>query len=356
MLQTLKEFKIMIRTAVVGATGYSGVELLRLLHSHPYVKVCKITSGSQEGRQMAGVFPHLTSINHQVLTSFSPQQLVGEVDLVFFATPSGVSTKYIPEIVDLGIKCIDLSGDFRLNYPADYLKWYKHTPPESKYLNRAVYGLTEIFAVDIKTADIVANPGCYPTASLLGIIPAVLAGLIEPGSIIIDGKSGVSGSGRGLSLNAHFSEVNENLKAYKIGVHQHIPEIEQILEKVTKKQSDITFTTHLIPLTRGMMCTIYARLNKQVSTEEVVKYYQEYYKDHAFVRVRPAGTLPAVKEVAGSNYCDIGLVADQRSGSLIIISVIDNLVKGAAGQALQNMNLIFGWDQTTGLTNIPMYP
>lgn len=347
----------MLKVAVVGATGYSGIELLRLLHNHPNVKICKVISSSTEGQLISQIYPHLAGVMDLPLELLDVTSLAKEVELVFFATPSGVSTKYIPQLLSHGVKCIDLSGDFRLNKTEDFSPWYKHTVAEQEYLDQAVYGLSEFFFDQLKTAQLVANPGCYPTATLLPLIPAVQGNLIKPDSIIIDGKSGVSGAGRGVSLATHFSEVNENLKAYKLGVHQHIPEIEQILAKVTDLNTSVTFTTHLIPMTRGMMCTIYADLqDREITTEAVVDYYQEYFQEEPFIRISPVGVSPTTKQVLASNYCDLGFVVDQRTGKLLIISVIDNLTKGAAGQAVQNMNIIMGWQQTTGLNNIPVYP
>ncbi|NLM25204.1 MAG: N-acetyl-gamma-glutamyl-phosphate reductase [Firmicutes bacterium] len=347
----------MLKVAVVGATGYSGIELLRLLDNHPNVKICKVISGSTDGQMLADIYPHLTGHFSLSLENLDVVSLAKEVDLVFFATPSGVSSKYVPQLLEHGIKCIDLSGDFRLNKVEDFAPWYKHQPAAQKYLDQAVYGLSELFADQLSSAQLVANPGCYPTATLLALIPALQGKLIKPESIVIDGKSGVSGAGRGLSLTTHFSEVNENLKAYKLGVHQHIPEIQQLITKLSGEQVSVTFTTHLIPITRGMMCTIYADLQDPgITTETVVEYYQKYYHDQAFIRISPAGTQPVTKQVLGSNYCDLGFVVEPRTGKLIMISVIDNLTKGAAGQAVQNMNLVMGWPQTTGLINVPMYP
>lgn len=346
----------MIKVAIVGATGYSGLELLRLLEHHPNVKVCKVISGSHSGQSLASIFPHLNGIIEDSLTEFNSQQLAKEVDIVFFATPAGVSTSYIPDLIDLGVACIDLSGDFRLKDPQDYDQWYKFSSAGIDYLEQAAYGLTEIFPEEIKQAKLIANPGCYPTATLLGLIPGLKLGLIDPNSIMIDGKSGISGAGRGLSLNTHFSEINENIKAYKLGTHQHIPEIEQVLGKVLGEEPMISLATHLIPLTRGMMCSIYGKLEQNIAAEEIVAQYQTFYQDHPFVRVRNVPDLPSVKDVVGSNYCDIGIAVDERTQRITIISVIDNLVKGAAGQGIQNMNLIQGLAQTTGLTFVPVYP
>lgn len=344
----------MIKIGIIGASGYGGIELVRLLENHPRVKVCKIVSGSHEKQDLADIYPHFSNIFEQKLTAIN--QLAKEVDLIFFATPAGISSTYIPQFLDSGIKCIDLSGDFRLKDPHSYPKWYNHQPPAVNYLQQAVYGLSELHSKDIYQADLIANPGCYPTAALLAIVPALAGKLIKPASLIIDGKSGVSGAGRSLSLNTHFSEVNENIKAYKFSGHQHIPEIEQELDRIADMPISITFTTHLIPITRGMMCTIYADMNQKVDSKAVFDCYQEFYHNQMFIRIRKDSVMPAAKEVLGSNYCDIGLIVDKRTERLMIVSVIDNLIKGAAGQAVQNMNLQYGWDQSLGLNHIPMYP
>jgi len=344
-----------LKVAIIGATGYSGVELIRLLLKHPHVQIQSIISGSQSGIELTEIYPHLKGILQETLTDLDVERISNEVDLVFFATPSGVSRDSLPQFMERGVKCIDISGDFRL--PAEeYEKWYKHEPADSKYLAQAVYGLSEIYPEKIKNASYIANPGCYPTATLLGLIPALEKGLISSHSIIIDGKSGVSGAGRKASLATHYVETNENVRAYKLGAHQHIPEIEQTLSDISKEKVTVTFSTHLIPMTRGIMCTMYADLNQTVSTAEVIRIYQEYYQDHPFVRIRPEGTWPATKDVYGSNYCDIGFMADPRTNRLTIVSVIDNVVKGAAGQAIQNLNLMNGWDIQTGLEFTPVYP
>lgn len=346
----------MLRVAIVGATGYSGIELIRLLHHHPHVKISKVISGSHEGQKLADIFPHLNNMELSTLEELEPAKLAREVDIVFFATPAGVSSKIIPLLIDLNVKCIDVSGDFRLRNPVEYTEWYQQPAADKSYLAQAVYGLSEEFSETIKTADLIANPGCYPTATLLGLIPGIKAGLIDLNSIVIDGKSGVSGAGRKATLGNSYSEVNENISAYKVGAHQHIPEIEQILSHVAGTKTMVNFTTHLIPLTRGMLCSIYTKLTQPITTDKVVELYQEYYQGQPFVRIRRAGNLPKTKEVLGSNYCDIGLVVDSRTNSLVIISVIDNLGKGAAGQAVQNMNIMQGWDQALGLELTPVFP
>lgn len=346
----------MLQAAIVGGTGYGAVELIRLLQKHPNVQLKSVISHSQSGTEINEVYPHLTDILNIQMDEWNIQKLKNEVDAVFFATPSGVSSKLVPHCIDHGLKCIDLSGDFRLYSQDVYSEWYEKEAPPKQYLKLATYGLTEIYEEEIKNSSFVANPGCYPTATLLGLIPAIKAGLVKTGSIIVDGKSGVSGAGKSLSLNTHFSEINENIKAYKVGKHQHIPEIEQFLTKESDEEVKISFTTHMIPMTRGIMCTIYFQLTEQKTTSELIELYSELYKNKPFVRIRKEGAIPTTKEVLGSNFCDIGLFVDERTNRCTVISVIDNLVKGAAGQAIQNLNVMYGWDEQTGLRHIPLYP
>ncbi|WP_423801284.1 N-acetyl-gamma-glutamyl-phosphate reductase [Neobacillus sp. SAB-20_R2A] len=345
-----------MKAAIIGGTGYGAIELIRLIQKHPYLEVGSVISNSQAGSNFSESYPHLSEIIEQPLEKFDVQNIAKENEVVFLATPSGVSSNLVPQLMETGIKCIDLSGDFRLRSPEVYETWYKHSPAPENYLNEAVYGLSEIYGENIKNANLISNPGCYPTASTLGLIPILKSNLADCDSIIIDAKSGVSGAGRGLSLTSHYAEINENLKAYKLGAHQHIPEIEQILTDESGQPITLSFTTHLVPMTRGIMCSIYLKLKEKVTTEDVHQIYDEFYKNKPFIRVRPVGKVPATKEVWGSNYCDIGLHVDPRTNRLTIISVIDNLVKGAAGQAIQNANIMNGWDERAGLQDIPMYP
>lgn len=345
-----------LKVAVVGSTGYGGVELIRFLLGHPEVEITSVISSSSAGVPITEGFPHLSEIVLHNLDEVDPQQIAAKADVVFTATPSGVSGKLVPELLAAGLKVIDLSGDFRLKDGAVYETWYKHPAPEAELLERAVYGLAEIHADQVKGAEFISNPGCYPTATLLGLIPALSAGWIDPATIIIDAKSGVSGAGRGTSLMSHYAEINENLKVYKVNKHQHIPEVEQCLSLIAGEPVTVTFTTHLTPMTRGIMSTMYASLIGDHTVEDLIALYRQYYEGRPFVRIRKAGTWPATKEVFGSNYCDIGFAVDQRTGRLTIISVIDNVVKGAAGQAIQNLNIMMGWDETTGLRLSPVYP
>ncbi|MGE8203942.1 N-acetyl-gamma-glutamyl-phosphate reductase [Heyndrickxia sp. NPDC080065] len=341
---------------IVGANGYGGVELLRLLQHHPFVKIKKIVSHSTQGNSITHIYPHLNNVYDMNLEAMNVPEIASNVDLLFFATPSGVSKEVIPQFLEQGITCIDLSGDFRLKNKGEYEKWYKQTHGTTAYLQSAVYGLSEVFREKIPEAKLISNPGCYPTAALLGLIPVLKAKMIDPNSIIIDGKSGVSGAGRNLSLGNAYAEINENVKAYKLAEHQHTPEIEQVINEISGENTNISFTTHLVPMTRGIMCTTYCQLTEKVTTEKLIDLYKSTYEQDYFIRIRPKGVWPATKEVYGSNFCDIGLVVDERTNRLIIVSVIDNLVKGAAGQAIQNMNLINGWDEKTSLQTVPIYP
>lgn len=346
-----------VKVAIVGSTGYGGVELIRFLLGHPEVEIVSVISASSAGSLISDGFPHLTDIVVQPLDGVDAKEIAAKADVVFTATPSGVSGKLVPELLQTGLKVIDLSGDFRIKDGAIYEEWYNHEAPEDRLLEQAVYGLCEINGDEVAASpSLISNPGCYATATLLGLIPALSAGWINPQSIIIDAKSGVSGAGRGLSLTSHYGEINENLKVYKVNKHQHIPEIEQSLSQIAGEQVTVTFTTHLVPMTRGIMSTMYAELKGEYTEADLVELYRQYYEGRSFVRVREAGKWPATKEVFGSNYCDIGFAVDPRTKRVTIVSVIDNVVKGAAGQAIQNLNIMMGWDETTGLKLSPVYP
>lgn len=343
-----------MKVSIIGTTGYGGAELLRILHQHPEFQIQSIHSSKLEV-PISEEYPHLYGVIDKELQKIDPDKIASESDIVFFATPSGISAKLTGEFINKNIRIIDLSGDLRL--PAEqYNEWYKKEPADPQIKEKAVYGLTEWNREAIINAELIANPGCYPTSALLGLAPVVKAGLIDPSSIVVDAKSGVSGAGRSLARTSSFSEANENFRAYKINQHQHTPEIEQQLLQWNKDIEPITFTTHLLPITRGIMTTSYVKLNGKHTTSELLELYKETYSRNPFVRVRPENSYPSVKEVAGSNYCDIGLHADPRTGRLTIISVIDNLMKGAAGQAVQNANIMCGLEEETGLNFVPMYP
>ncbi|MDP5275897.1 N-acetyl-gamma-glutamyl-phosphate reductase [Chengkuizengella axinellae] len=345
-----------IRAAIIGSTGYGGVELIRFLLHHPKVEITSVVSSSSAGESIAVGFPHLNHVMELDLDQVDIDVIQNKADVVFTATPSGVSSGLIPDLLAAGLKVIDLSGDYRLKSGELYEKWYKHTPPTEAHLQQAIYGLSEVFKEEIREAELLSNPGCYPTAASLGLIPALSMKRIDPKSIIIDAKSGASGAGRKLGLSVHYAELNENLKPYKVNQHQHIPEIEQTLSGIVNEQTTITFTTHLVPMTRGILCTMYADLLEPCNEQQLINEYRDYYKGRPFVRIRNKGSWPSTKEVSGSNYCDIGFSIDERTGRVTILSVIDNVVKGAAGQAIQNLNLMMGWDETTGLQMTPVYP
>lgn len=343
-----------MKVSIIGTTGYGGAELLRILHNHPNFHIQSIHS-TKEDIPIWHEYPHLYDLFEKKIEKTVAEQIAKQSDIVFFATPSGISGKLASEFADKDIRIIDLSGDLRLP-PQVYKQWYKQEPAEKFLSEKAVYGLPEWHAEAIKEAKIIANPGCYPTATLLGLAPVVKAGIIETASIIVDAKSGVSGAGRSLSRNTSFSETNENFKVYKLNEHQHTPEIEQQLTKWNRDIEPITFTTHLLPITRGILTTSYVQLRTEYATRQLIELYKDAYHNCPFIRIRQENSFPSVKEVAGSNYCDIGLHADPRTGRLTIISVIDNLMKGAAGQAVQNANIMCGLEERTGLDFIPLYP
>lgn len=345
-----------MRIAIIGATGYTGLELLRLLEQHPQMEVTCVTSDSQSGVALADAYPHLQGLTEHELAKLDPKQLAETADLALVALPSGVSTGLVPGLLEAGLRVIDLAGDHRLPGPV-YEKWYGKVPPSDATLTEAVYGLPELYAEQIAGARLIANPGCYPTATLLSLLPLVQGGLIDPDTIVVDAKSGVSGSGKGLSPSSHFIEVHENFKAYKVGAHQHIPEIEQVLAAANAKGTDVTisFTTHLVPMSRGILTTSYAKLNDAWSAEDLLRYFADFYKKSPFVRIRRPGSMPQTRDVSMSNFCDIGLHVDPRTNRVTVIGVIDNLVKGASGQAIQNLNLMAGLEQTAGLLAQPAY-
>lgn len=349
---------MVLKVGIAGATGYGGIELLRLLGNHPEAEVVLAGTESYIGQEITDVYPHLAGRVTLVGREASAEVLAAECDVVFTALPHGVPMKLAPLVLAAGKKFIDLGADFRLKDVAAFETWYKHKHEAQDLLAEAVYGLPELFRPQVSAARIVGNPGCYPTSCALAAAPLLKAGAVETRGIIFDSKSGVSGAGRGVNLGVHFSEVNENFKAYNIaGGHRHTPEIEQALTAVAGETITVTFTPHLVPMTRGLLTTAYFQLKQELGTEQVLALFREAYAGEPFVRVRRAGDLPMTKQVWGSNYCDIGVQVDKRTGRVLVISVIDNLVKGAAGQAVQNMNLMFGLPETMGLLeSAPLYP
>jgi N-acetyl-gamma-glutamyl-phosphate reductase len=342
----------MIRVGVVGATGYAGAELVRILSGHPDVKLAILTSRKYKGKKYDGIYPSMAGSVYLTCEEFDADNVCERADVIFVALPHKLPMEIIPGLIRREKKVIDLSADFRFNDAAKYEKYYqKHTAKD--LLERAVYGLSEIYHEKIKNADLIGNPGCYPTSVLLPLIPILKRNLIDLNTIVADSKSGVSGAGRSLSLTTHFCETNESFKAYKVGVHRHNPEMEEILSLESGQDVNITFVPHLVPITRGMLTTIYANLLKGVSYDEIKNCLTSFYSGSPFIRICSEGMFPDTLYVRGTNYCDIGFKLDLRNNRLILISAIDNLVKGAAGQAVQNMNIMYGLDEKKGLMNVP---
>lgn len=344
----------MIRAGILGATGYAGVELVRLLSAHSKVTLTMLVSQSYKGMKISEVYPSLRGVCDLVCEELNAAKAANECDVVFTALPHGASKEVIPELYEKGLTVIDLSGDFRYNNKDVYAQWYgqEHSSPE--LLDVSVYGLPELHREEIKKAKLIGNPGCYTTCSIMGLAPLLAAKAVETKNIIVDAKSGVSGAGRGLGLDYHFCECTENMKAYKLCTHRHTSEIEQELSLIAGENITLSFSPHLVPMKRGILATIYANLVKPYSKEELIEIVKNFYKDEFFVRIYDKG-LPETNHVAGSNFVDIGLEVDKRLNRVIVISAIDNLIKGAAGQAIQNMNLIFGFTETEGLTGAGLY-
>lgn len=346
----------MLKVAVVGASGYTGVELLRILHAHPEVAVTCITSEQSAGRPVAEVFPSLRTRYDHILENLEPVRVAEKADFIFTALPHKAAMEVVPTFIKLGKRVVDLSADYRFNDPAVYETWYEpHMNPE--LAAKSVYGLPEVRRAKVKGAKLVGNPGCYPTSVILGLQPLLTKGLIDVTSIIADSKSGVSGAGRSAKVDNLYCEVNEGFKAYGVGgVHRHLPEIEQELSLLAGGKVTISFTPHLVPMDRGILSTIYAQLSDTQTTADLVGIYGEFYEGEPFVRVLPPGNFPSTAHVRGSNFCDIGITVDNRTGRVIVVSAIDNLVKGAAGQAVQNMNIMCGFPENLGLEGLALFP
>ena len=335
--------------------GYTGLVIIRLLVGHPEVEISSVTSRQHEGVPIDQVFPSLSGFCDLVCEPVDVVAIAEKSDLVFTALPHKSAMEVIPDFLAAGCKVVDLSADYRLKDQAVYEQWYQaHSSPA--LLQEAVYGLPELFRDEIVSARLVANPGCYPTSVALGLAPLLKNGLIDPATLIIDSKSGTSGAGRGVKQGSLYCEVNEGFKAYGVGSHRHTPEIEQTLSVLAGSPVQVNFTPHLLPVNRGILSTMYAALHEEKSTDELLTLYQQNYAEEPFVRVMPGGELPNVAIVKGTNFCDVGLVSDPRTGRVIVVSAIDNLVKGAAGQAVQNMNLICGFKEQLGLGIVPLFP
>jgi N-acetyl-gamma-glutamyl-phosphate reductase len=346
----------MLNVAIVGASGYTGLELIRILYCHPEVAVTCLTSEQSAGRKISDIFPTLRGRCDLTLENLEPVCVAEKADLIFTALPHKAAMEVVPTFLKLGKHVIDLSADYRLSDPQVYGAWYEpHINPAN--LKKSVYGLPEVRRAKIKGARLVANPGCYPTSIILGLAPLLKKGLINPKDIIADSASGVTGAGRSAKVDSLYCEVNEGFRAYGVGgIHRHTPEIEQELSLLAGEPLTITFTPHLVPMDRGILSTIYATPRKATTTEKLVQLYQKFYDGEPFVRVLSQGCLPSTAFVRGSNFCDIAPLVDQRTGRVIIVSAIDNLVKGASGQAVQNMNIVCGFPETMGLAGLALFP
>ncbi len=341
----------MIKVGVIGATGYAGAELCRLIYNHPKAELSAISSVSFEGKTLSSVYPAYLNLCDMVCGT--SEQVIEKADVVFAALPHGLSQEIAVKCMEKNKVFIDLGADFRLEDEETYKKWYDCEFLDKDLQNEAVYGLPELFRDKIKDKKIIANPGCYTTAVPLALYPALKAGYIELEGIIADCKSGVTGAGRGLSQMTHFPDLNEGFLAYKVASHRHCPEIEQTLGKISNEKMKVTFVPHLLPVNRGILATCYARLKKDVSMEMLRKVYEDCYNDEFFVRLLPSGKSADIHNVKYTNFCDVSIFADMETNTFIAISAIDNMVKGAAGQAIQNMNICFDLDEKTGLDFIP---
>ena len=349
----IKENKT-VRVGVVGGAGYTGGELLRLLASHPEIKLTTVTSRSEAGKKVDDIWPNLRGKCNLLFSDIAIDELINNCDLVFFATPHGVSMELIPALLDEGIKVIDLSADFRLKNISDWEKWYsiKHACPD--LVKNAVYALPEINRDEIVGASLLACPGCYPTSIQLGFLPLVEKNMIDPNFLIANSASGVSGAGKQNNSKFSYAEISDNFKAYSVAGHRHLPEIEQGLNQISNESVNLTFVPHLLPIARGIHSTLYCKpFDMNVDFQEL---FEQRYANEHFVNVLPSGSYPETKIVRGTNFCEIGIQPIPNSGLLAILVVEDNLVKGAAGQAVQIMNIVYSWSETTGLKNISLLP
>ena len=338
----------MIKAGIAGASGYTGLELVKLISNHPRIQLDAVTSSSYKGKAFTDIFPSMRGFESLICEDLDIDALSNRVDVMFLALPHKVSMDYAPRLLEQGIRVIDLSADFRFTNPEAYKKAYQpHTAED--ILVESVYGLPEFYRDKIKTARIIGNPGCYPTSILLALLPLIQEKILHLEGIISDSKSGVSGAGKSLSPATHYCEVNESFAPYKVGNHRHTPEIEEILSIHAGQEVSITFVPHLVPVTRGMVSTIYGQGIGSVRLSDIRQAYEKYYSEEPFVRLLPQGSFPAMSHVRGTNCCDIGCHFDEKNNRIILVSAIDNLLKGAAGQAIQNMNIMFGLPEETGL-------
>ncbi len=346
----------MINVGIIGGSGYTGVELARILCNHPEVKITAATSRQFAGQPLASVFPNLRNRLDIVYENTSSEQLCEKADFFFTAVPHKTAMDIVPDLLSAGKKVVDLSADFRIQDITTYEEWYQpHSSPH--LLDEAVYGLPEIYRDSIIKSDLVANPGCYPTSIILGLAPLLKAGVIEPQTIIADSKSGTSGAGRTTGVGTLFCEVHDGFKPYKVGrSHRHIPEIEQELSSLAGEKVVISFTPHLLPVSRGILSTVYASLSPDFDSSAIIELYNEMYSMQPFIRLLDEDVFPATQYVRGSNFCDISFKIDTATNRIIVMTAIDNVVKGAAGQAVQNMNLMCGYEEVSGLEIVPLFP
>jgi N-acetyl-gamma-glutamyl-phosphate reductase len=345
----------MKKIAIIGASGYTGGELLRILAGHPGMTVSVITSREHQGKSLADVFPHLRGYGDLTFENPDYGAIGGRVDAAFTALPHQASMEAVAQLAAFGIPIVDLSADFRFADPGLYSAHYSpHTHPD--LLAASVYGLPEVYREKIRAATIVGNPGCYPTGAILGLYPLLRESAVDPSTVIIDAKSGVSGAGRGPSLSTLYTEISEGLHAYKVGNHRHTPEIQEKLSDIANTPVGITFTPHLIPMNRGILSTIYTTASRSADTRHIRAMFSDHYRVEPFIRILPDGVFPDTAWVRGSNCADIGIFTNPDTGRIIVITAIDNLVKGAAGQAIQNMNLLLNMEETTGITTPPVFP
>ncbi|KDR94121.1 N-acetyl-gamma-glutamyl-phosphate reductase [Peptoclostridium litorale DSM 5388] len=345
----------MVNVGIIGSTGYAGQQLVWLLLNHPHVNIDFLSSNSYEGLKYSDIYVSYSQIlDEKCISNEAAIEKTPDLDVLFCAMPHGKSMDVVKKAFESGVKVIDLSADFRLKDAQVYKQWYELDHTCADLLGTAVYGLPELHRASIKDAQIIANPGCYPTSAILGIVPILKAGLAESYPIVIDSKSGISGAGRGCDISKLYAEANESTRAYKVASHRHTPEIEQELSSLSGCDANVIFTPHIVPMNRGMLSTCYVKLNKDVDREHLLSMYKDFYKDEYFVKV--LDSLPETKWVRGSNFCHIGLSYDNRTGMAVIVSAIDNLMRGAASQAVQNMNIMLDIDEKCGIDFAPMFP
>lgn len=346
----------MIKIGIIGSTGYAGAELVRLLLNHKEAKIVWYGSKSYNGKEYSSVYKNMFHFVDASCMDDELEELSKQVDVIFTATPGGYSAAGLNSNILKNTKVIDLSGDYRFKDTKTYEAWYKIQHNNKEINEEAIYGLCEVNRDKIKEAALIANPGCYPTCTLLSLYPLIKEGIIDTTSLVIDAKSGTSGAGRSATTNNLYCEVNESIKAYGVTTHKHIPEIEEQLSTFADKKVTVSFVPHLVPMNRGILITAYGNLTKEISSEEIEALYNRYYKEEFFMRVRKSGDFPETKWVKGSNFVDVSTMVDERNKRIIVMGAMDNLMKGAAGQAVQNMNIMFGLEETTGLMQVPMFP